>query len=113
MVRLLWLIFICLGFAAMIKADFDLEKLTNDPDSEVQEVTQLLKRHRHRFRLFDRADFTKRLGHYRKHKKSIEGFRKRFKKAKFRLNKFSLMSNEEQKKVTEGSQKKGASKKFL
>uniref|UniRef100_A0AC34F5W8 Uncharacterized protein n=1 Tax=Panagrolaimus sp. ES5 TaxID=591445 RepID=A0AC34F5W8_9BILA len=98
MIRLIWIMLICLGITVMIQADFDLEKLTNDTDSEVREVTQLLKRHRHRFRLSDKADFTKRLGHYRRHKKSMEGFRKRFKKAKFRLNKFSLMSNEEQKK---------------
>jgi hypothetical protein len=98
MVRLLWICAICIGIIAMVQADFDLEKLVADPDSEVREVTQLLKRHRHRFRLFNKDDFTKRLGHYRRHKKNLEGFRKRFKNAKFRLNKFSLMSKEEQKK---------------
>ena len=78
----------------------NLDKFLNDTDSDVRDFTTLLKKHRHRFRVSHRDEFNRRLGHWRNAKKSVEKFRGRFRKAKFRLNKFALMSKEEHKKVS-------------
>uniref|UniRef100_A0AC35GMV7 Peptidase C1A papain C-terminal domain-containing protein n=1 Tax=Panagrolaimus sp. PS1159 TaxID=55785 RepID=A0AC35GMV7_9BILA len=67
----------------------------NFADPEIQEYTALINKHK--FNLGNATDFIQRLGNFRNAKQKLAEFHGKFKGAKFALNKFSLMSEDEQK----------------
>ncbi len=88
-------VFIVVVNAAIL--DFNFKKLIdlNDPDN--QEFSDLIDKYK--MKLNNPADLTKRLGIFRKAKEALKGFQAKQKNAQFALNKFSLMSEDEQKQV--------------
>uniref|UniRef100_A0AC35EQN3 Cathepsin propeptide inhibitor domain-containing protein n=1 Tax=Panagrolaimus sp. PS1159 TaxID=55785 RepID=A0AC35EQN3_9BILA len=90
---------IVLFFVVSINITFalNLQEILDFKDPDVQEFSNLITKHhrRHRFKIDDAGEVKRRLGHFRKSKDLIQRFRNKHKNAKFRLNKFSLMSKEE------------------
>uniref|UniRef100_A0AC35FN15 Uncharacterized protein n=1 Tax=Panagrolaimus sp. PS1159 TaxID=55785 RepID=A0AC35FN15_9BILA len=75
----------------------DFKKLLNGSDANAADVDEFAAiMDKFKFRKTNSTDVKRRLGNFRKAKKNIEELRARFKNAKFAVNKFSLMSKEEQ-----------------
>uniref|UniRef100_A0AC34GUY5 Peptidase C1A papain C-terminal domain-containing protein n=1 Tax=Panagrolaimus sp. ES5 TaxID=591445 RepID=A0AC34GUY5_9BILA len=74
----------------------DFKKLLNASDANAADVDEFAgAMEKFKFERSNASDVRRRLGHFRKTKKNIEGLRTKFKNAKFGVNKFSLMSTEE------------------
>jgi C1A family cysteine protease len=92
-------IFAIIFFGIILVADagvIDFKKLINASDPDADEFAKLMDKFK--FRVSNSSDATRRFGNFRKAKKNIEELRAKFKNAKFAVNKFSLMSKEEQQK---------------
>uniref|UniRef100_A0A914QGD2 Peptidase C1A papain C-terminal domain-containing protein n=1 Tax=Panagrolaimus davidi TaxID=227884 RepID=A0A914QGD2_9BILA len=93
----LYLIFSTVLATAAASTSFNKFRITgvNFADPEIQQFTSLIDKHK--FNLGNAAEFLQRLGHFREAKQKLKEFHGKFKGAKFTLNQFSLMSEEEQK----------------
>uniref|UniRef100_A0AC34GAH5 Uncharacterized protein n=1 Tax=Panagrolaimus sp. ES5 TaxID=591445 RepID=A0AC34GAH5_9BILA len=89
-------IFLGVIFAGSEAGVLDFKKLLNASENgvDVDEFAGLMDKFK--FKNSNASDVRRRLGNFRKAKKNIEELRGRFKNAKFGVNKFSLMSTEEQ-----------------
>uniref|UniRef100_A0A914YF74 Uncharacterized protein n=1 Tax=Panagrolaimus superbus TaxID=310955 RepID=A0A914YF74_9BILA len=72
----------------------DFTKFLNKSDSDSQEFSNLIGKLK--FKFSDSTEVSKRLGNFRNAKNRLRDFQSRQKNAKFAVNKFSLMSKEEQ-----------------
>lgn len=76
----------------------DFTKFLNKSDADSQEFSNLIGKLK--FKFSDPTEVSKRLGNFRNAKNRLKEFQSRQKGAKFAINKFSLMSKEEQQQVS-------------